>query len=121
MTEAVEGELNWWVQNLHLTKGKTLVSASPQLVIAANASIRGWGAFARDKKLGTLDSFGKEGSYKCSTFTGMYIKVKSIHIQIHNIVALSNFAKMGRGYTKQNHHYLEQGNMGVLIGQGDQD
>ena len=71
--------------------------------------------------MGTLVSFGKEGSYKCSIFTGMYIKVKSIHIQIHNIVALSNFAKMGRGYTKQNLNYLEQGNMGVLIGQGDQD
>ena len=51
----------------------------------------------------------------------MYIKVKSIHIQIHNIVALSYFAKLGRGYTKQNLNYLEQGNMGVLIGQGDQD
>ena len=31
------------------------------------------------------------------------------------------FSKNGRGYTKQNLNYLEQGNRGVFVGQGDHD
>ena len=40
------------VQNLYLLKGKTLVSTLPQLLIAPDTSLRGLGAFVKDKKLG---------------------------------------------------------------------
>ena len=50
MTEEAKEKLNWWVQNLYPTKGKTLVSTSPQPVIASDASLRGWGVFCEREK-----------------------------------------------------------------------
>ena len=48
----VKAELDWWVQNLHLTKRSSIISASPQLIIASNASLKGWGVFAKGTGLG---------------------------------------------------------------------
>ena len=50
----------------------------------------------------TLDSLMKAAKYTVFTFTRMYLKAKSIHIQTDSIIALG-------GYTKQNLNYLEQG------------
>ena len=41
----MKAELDLWKQNLHLTKGRSRISASPQLIIASDASLKGWGAF----------------------------------------------------------------------------
>ena len=43
LTEEVKEELDWWCQNLLLSNGRSLVQASPQLVIASDASLQGWG------------------------------------------------------------------------------
>ena len=48
----VKAELDWWVKNLHLTKRSSIISASPQLIIASNASLKGWGVFAKGTGLG---------------------------------------------------------------------
>ena len=48
----VKAELDWWVKNLHLTKRSSIISASPQLIIASNASLKGWGVFAKRTGLG---------------------------------------------------------------------
>ena len=48
----VKAELDWWVKNLHLTKRSSIISASPQLIIASNASLKGWGVFAKCTGLG---------------------------------------------------------------------
>ena len=37
----VKSELNWWVKNLHLKKGKALMAAPPQLTLATDASLEG--------------------------------------------------------------------------------
>lgn len=38
-------ELDWWVENIHLNKWKTLLSNLPQLIIASDASLKRWGAY----------------------------------------------------------------------------
>ena len=37
----VKAKLDWWVQNLHLTNGKSIIPASHQLIIASDASLKG--------------------------------------------------------------------------------
>ena len=41
----MRAKLDWWVQNLHLTNGKSILSAFPQLIMALDGSLEGWGAF----------------------------------------------------------------------------
>ena len=50
LTEEVKEELDWWCQNLLLSNGRSLVQASPQLVIASDASLQGWGAACKGLK-----------------------------------------------------------------------
>ena len=131
LTQEVKGKLNWLVQNLHPQKGKTLVSTSAQLVIASDASLRGWRTFCLGQKsLKTLDSFRKKESYNFFGTEGCQIRNFGFHSHVSKgeISSYSNeqhscpflFSKNG-GYTEQNLNYLEHGNMGVFIGQGDHD
>ena len=46
-SEEGKAELNWWVQNIHLNKGKTLLSNTPQLTIASDVS-KGWSATCQE-------------------------------------------------------------------------
>ena len=41
LSAEVKAALDWWVQNLHLTKGRSIISVSPQLIIASDASLKG--------------------------------------------------------------------------------
>ena len=55
LSAEVKAALDWWVQNLHLTKGRSIISVSPQLIIASDASLKGWGGgglFAKGTGLG---------------------------------------------------------------------
>ena len=47
-----KSELRWWIQNLHLNKGRSLISVPPQIVISSDASQKGWGAACQDQKTG---------------------------------------------------------------------
>ena len=58
--------------------------------------------------------------YAILTFTRMYPMVKSIYIQMDNIVAISYLVKMAEVH-KKTLNYPEQGNMGVFTGKGDHD
>ena len=100
-----KAELDWWVQNLHLTKRSSIISASPQLIIASNASLKGWGVFCQGHKTGRswtlLESKCyinvlelKAAKFVILTFTWMHPSVQSIHLQMDNIVALSYLVNM---------------------------
>ena len=47
LSKVVREELNWWIQNLHLSNGRFLVTATPDLIIETDASLQGWGHTAR--------------------------------------------------------------------------
>ena len=48
----VKTVLDCQVQNLHLTKGRSIISASPTLRIASDASLKGWEAFSEGHRTG---------------------------------------------------------------------
>ena len=94
------------MQNLHLTKGRLIVSASPQLIIASDASLKGWEAFYQGHRtrgswtlleskyhINVLEL--KAAKFEILTFTGMHPSVQSIHLQMDHIVALSYLVKIG--------------------------
>ena len=51
LSEEVRAELNRWEQNFHLNKGKRLFSNPAQLIIASDASLKGWGAYCQGHKM----------------------------------------------------------------------
>ena len=61
LTEEARKELQWWVENLQLTKGKTLINLQPQITISTDASLEGWEAYCQGQKTGgPWTSQGKE-------------------------------------------------------------
>ena len=52
LTQEVRKELEWWIQNLHLSNGKALLALPPQLVITSDASLQGWGASCQGHRTG---------------------------------------------------------------------
>ena len=69
LTEEARKELEWWVENLQLTKGKTLINPQPQITISTDASLEGWGGggrglLPRSKEEAYLDMSGEKRSYK---------------------------------------------------------
>ena len=105
-TEEARKELQWWVENLQLTKGKTLINSQPLITISTDASLEGWGAYCQDQKTeGPWTSQKKKDQinvselravkYAILTFSPLHPKAQSIHIQMDSIVALSYLVKMG--------------------------
>ena len=99
-------ELKWWINNLHLQKGKPLNLEPPEIIIQSDAATSGgWSASTKDLSTGgtwtkeerklhinILELMAVELAVK--TFTRNR-KVSSIHLQIDNTVALSYLMKMG--------------------------
>ena len=83
-----------------------VISYTPQLLIASDASLEGWGAFCQghktggqwtllEKKYHTNILELRAAKYAILTFTCLYPTAKTIHIKMDNIVALSYLVKMG--------------------------
>ena len=45
-------KLQWRIENLQLTKGKTLINSQHQITISFNASLDSWGAYCQGQKRG---------------------------------------------------------------------
>ena len=52
LSNLAKGELDWWIQNIALSNGKSLITLNPDLVISSDASKKGWGAACRHKSTG---------------------------------------------------------------------
>ena len=101
----VRAEIQWWIENLMLSKRKAIISQPPQLVITSDASMQGWGAACQGQTTGgpwTLEEQKnhinilelKAAQLVILTFTYMHPQVHSIHLQTDNAVALSHIMKM---------------------------
>ena len=106
LSDEVKTELQWWVQNLHLDNGRSVISYPPQLLITSDASLEGWGAFCQGHKTGGQWALPKKkdhinilelraAKYAILTFTHLYPTAKTIRIKMDNITALSYLVKMG--------------------------
>ena len=97
LSEELKTELQWWVQNLHLNNGRSVISYHPQLILASDASIEG-GYWILDiiREKDHIDIFElRAAKYAILTFTRLYPTAKTIHIKMDNIVASSYLIKMG--------------------------
>ena len=110
LSEEVRAEIQWWIENLMLSKGKA-ISQPPQLVITSDASVQRWGAACLGQTTGgpwTLEEQKnhinilelKAAQLAILTFTYIHPQVHSIHLPTDNMVALSYIVKMGRTYNK---------------------
>ena len=129
LSEEVRAEIQWWIENLMLSKGKAIISQPPQLVITSDASMQGWGAACQGQTTGgpwTLEEQKnhinilelKAAQLAILTFTYMHPQVHSIHLQTDNMVALSYIVKMG-GDPQQSFVRHQQGDLGLFIIQRD--
>ena len=99
-------EILWWIQNLKLNNGRSLLWRPPQIVIQSDASKEGWGAYCQGERAGgpwTQEESKlhinilelKAAKLAILTFTRNRQNLNSIHIQMDNMVALTYLVKMG--------------------------
>lgn len=106
LSQEARKELSWWIQNLQLNNGRLLISPPPQLVIASDASLQGWGAYSKGHRTRGQWS-GQEKNHHINilelkaaklailSFHRMFPEALSIHVQMDNIVVLTYLKKMG--------------------------
>ena len=107
LTDSSRKELKWWVNNLHIQKGNPFFLEPPEMWISSDASMEGWGAamvggpstggtWTKEEKeshhINELEMLAAEMAIKI--FLNMK-KVKSLHIEIDNMTALTYLVKMG--------------------------
>jgi len=106
LDQSAREELHWWVQNLRLSNGKRILLQKPQLVISSDASMKGWGAFCQGQRTGGPWSMiekkdhinileMKAAKFALMTFVLRFPRVKAVHLQMDNMVALAYLSKMG--------------------------
>ena len=103
-------DLIWWVNNLKLSNGRSLMNPKPLITITSNASMKDWGTYCQDQRTGRPRSKLQTKEHinilelkaaKCFilTFTKIFSQAKITHLQMDNIAALSYIAKMGAAPT----------------------
>ena len=97
LSEEVKTELQWWVQNIHLNNGRSVIFYPPQLLIASDASLKGWGAFCQGHKTGRQWTLSEKkdhinilelraAKYAILTSTRFYPTAKTIDIKMDNFL-----------------------------------
>ena len=104
-------EIEWWISNLHLTNGKSIVLPSAKIVIQPDASKKGWGAHCLGQSVG-----GQWTSQESSQHINLlelkavhlalltFSKVRNmtaVHLQMDNMTALSYLVRMGGTNSKE--------------------
>ena len=98
-------ELLWWIKNLEIFNGTSLLKQVPQVVLQTDVSLTDWGAALQGKSIGGTWSF-QERKWYINELELLAVKLAlqtflksqnftSIHIQMDNIVALTYLKKMG--------------------------
>ena len=104
-------EIRWWISNLRLTNGRSILAPHSRTVIQTDASKKGWGAHCLGKSVGGQWS-QKESQLHINllelkavhlallTFSKAQ-NLKSVHIQMDNMTALSYLVKMGGTHSRE--------------------
>ena len=111
LSKEVREEIQWWIENLMLSKGRAVILPPPQLIITSDASLQGWGAACQGQTTGgpwTAEEQKhqinilelKAAKLAILTFIRMHSEVKSIDLQMDNIMGLSYIVKMGVTHNK---------------------
>ena len=111
LSPQAKAELNWWVQNLELSNGRSLVSIPAQLIISSDASMTGWGAFCQNQSaVGPWSIIERKCHINVLELRAVKLaimiftvnkKIQSIHMRMDNMAALKYLVKMGGTYSKE--------------------
>ena len=98
-------ELNWWISNLRLSNGRSVISQQVELLIQSDASKTGWGTFCQKTSIGGVWSQAEQALHinilelRAATFVILSFsrdkKDLAVHVQIDNRAALAYLVKMG--------------------------
>ena len=105
MNAMAKEELAWWIKNLELGNGWTIIQLPSQILMQTDASKKGWGAVCQGIRTGGLWS-EKEQEYHINLLELLSIKFalltfsemmnfKSVHILVDNQTVLGYLLKMG--------------------------
>lgn len=130
LSKEFRAEPNWWMQNIHLNKGKTLLSNAPQIIIASDTSLKGWSAYCHRHKMEDPWTLSEQkehiyvlqliaAKYTILIFTWLNLLAKSIHVQMGNVVALSLLIKIS--WLRKKFFSTEQRDLGLLHKKWDHD
>ena len=95
----LQGEVNWWISNLRLSNGKSVISHQVKLLIQSDTSKTDWGAFCQNTSIGGVWSEAEQalhinilelraGKFAILTFC-RYKKDLAVHVQMDNQPALA--------------------------------
>ena len=100
-------ELEWWIENLKINKGKSILTTQPDMIIQTDASLAGWGAHCQGIRTG--GAWTQEGTsfhINVLELKAIYLDVLTfttnkksshIHFQIDNTCAIAYLLKQTHG------------------------
>ena len=110
-------EINWWISNLRLSNGRSVISHQVELLIQSDASKTGWGAFCQKTSIGGVWSgrqgfrrnekfvkqmdikqvniFENESAFRTSGFRSVCIQVVPTDPKVHNLATRSTWMDGG--------------------------
>ncbi|XP_068734583.1 uncharacterized protein [Montipora capricornis] len=89
-------DLQWWIDQLSIWNGRSLISPAPDLIITTDASLKGWGAVCQGvhtRGLWTLEL--KAALFALRAFSKSRRKLH-VHLRMDNRTAVAYLLKMGR-------------------------
>ena len=123
--QQVKEELSWWITNMKIYNGKSLLIVPPDLIIFSDASKKGWcascqgittgGRWSSVEKTWHINVLELEAARLAILSFKKFKKLNSIHQQIDNVTALSLsllFIKHGRNPEQTFNRNLER-NLGL--------
>ena len=96
LDQQTKEELSWWITNMNIYNGKSLLIVPPDLTIFSDASKKGWVLHAKGLPRGSMVFSGESLTNKCSRMKAVRLaifsftklkKLNSIHLRIDNMTA----------------------------------
>ena len=97
LDQQTKEELSWWITNMNIYNGKSLLIVPPDLTIFSDASKKGWVLHAKGLPRRSMVFSGENLTNKCSRMKAVRLailsftklkKLNSIHLRIDNMTAL---------------------------------
>ena len=120
-------DLQWWIDQLSIWNGRSLISPAPDLIITTDASLKGWGAvcqgvhtrglWTQEESLLHINARELNSRFALRAFSKSRRKLH-VHLRMDNRTAVAYLLKMG-GDTVSGTSRNSPGAMGTCSGEGN--
>ena len=114
----VKTELSWWINQLELSNGKSIISPNPSMILTSDASDAGWGAtFESQSTGGYWSSIEQTYHINAKELLAAFLALQSfaklkrntqILIKIDNVTAVAHINRMGGTKSQLLNHLAKQ-------------